>query len=135
MRYGRTCAYYARAGRKRDVNFSWRNAFAGSAVGAVNGLLGGGGGMVAVPVLAGTGMGVRQAHATAIAVILPASLASALVYLIYGLLPFAYFVPVAVGTVLGGFLGANVLNNAPSKTVTIAFAALMLAAGLKTVIG
>ena len=115
--------------------FRVKNVFAGSAVGLVNGLLGGGGGMIAVPVLCGTGLKVQEAHATAIAVILPASIASALIYLIYGLLPLSSFIPVVAGTLLGGFLGANALNRVPSKTVTIIFAALMLAAGLKTVIG
>lgn len=113
--------------------FRLKNVFAGSAVGLVNGLLGGGGGMIAVPALCGAGLQVQKAHATAIAVILPASLASALVYLIYGLLPLNYFIPVVAGTVLGGFLGANALSRVSSETVTIVFAVLMLAAGLKTV--
>lgn len=115
--------------------FRIKNVFAGSAVGLVNGLLGGGGGMIAVPVLCRTGLKVRQAHATAIAVILPASVASALVYLLYGLLPLSSFIPVVAGTLLGGFFGANALKRVPSKTVTLIFAALMLAAGLKTVLG
>ena len=115
--------------------FRIKNALAGGAVGLVNGLLGGGGGMIAVPVLCKTGLQVQEAHATAIAVILPASLASALVYLFYGLLPFSSFIPAALGTLLGGFLGANALKRTSSKTVTVIFAALMLAARLKTVIG
>lgn len=113
--------------------FHIKDILAGCAVGTVNGLLGGGGGMIAVPALTGTGLSVRKAHATAIAVVLPASVTSAVIYLIYGLLPFSYFVPVAVGAVLGGVIGANALNRVPSRAVTIVFAALMLAAGLKTV--
>ena len=111
--------------------FDWKNIFAGSAVGVVNGLLGGGGGMIAVPALIGTGLEEHHAHATAIAVILPVCLASALVYLIYGLLPFESFIPVALGTVLGGFFGANALKNVSSRTVTLIFAAFMLAAGVR----
>ena len=100
--------------------FRAKSFLAGGGVGFVNGLLGGGGGMVA--------------HATAIAVVLPASLASAFVYLLFGLLPLEVFVPVCVGTVLGGFFGANALDRVPQKALGIAFAALMLAAGLKMVI-
>ena len=114
--------------------FRVKDILAGGAVGVVNGLLGGGGGMIAVPALVGTGMEVHRAHATAIAVVLPACITSAVIYLLYGLLPFSYFVPVAVGTVLGGVLGANVLKRVPSRFVTLVFAALMLAAGLKTVL-
>lgn len=131
----RARAIRARAKGVLQVKFALKNALAGSAVGAVNGLLGGGGGMVAVPALCGAGLNVQRAHATAIAVILPASLCSAFVYLLYGLLPFQNFVPVAIGTVLGGYFGARVLKTAPAKTVTLLFAALMFAAGLKTVLG
>ena len=109
-----------------------KNILAGSAVGVVNGLLGGGGGMVAVPALISAGLEERRAHATAIAVILPVCLASALVYLFYGLLPFESFLPVAIGTFLGGIFGANALKNLSSRTVTFLFAAFMLAPGLKT---
>ena len=114
--------------------FRAKSFLAGGGVGFVNGLLGGGGGMVAVPALCCAGLGVASAHATAIAVVLPASLASAFVYLLFGLLPLEVFVPVCVGTVLGGFFGANALDRVPQKALGIAFAALMLAAGLKMVI-
>ena len=46
----------------------------GTAVGAANSLFGGGGGMLAVPLLCATGYAEKQAHATAILVILPVSL-------------------------------------------------------------
>ena len=114
--------------------FRAKSFLAGGGVGFVNGLLGGGGGMVAVPALCGAGLGVASAHATAIAVVLPASLASAFVYRLCGLLPLEVFVPGCVGTVLGGFFGANALDRVPQKALGIAFAALMLAAGLKMVI-
>ena len=46
----------------------------GAATGAANGLFGGGGGMIAVPLLRAQGLEEKRAHATAIAVILPVSL-------------------------------------------------------------
>ena len=58
---------------------------AGCAAGAVNGIFGGGGGMIVVPLLTSVGQKPPLvAHATAILVILPVSLASAIVYLVGG---------------------------------------------------
>lgn len=105
--------------------------FGGAAVGAANGLFGGGGGMIAVPILKGAGRSARSAHATAIAVILPASAVSALVYLLGGNIPLAVFLPVALGVLSGGFFGAKLLVRVPQRAVTFAFALLMLAAGLR----
>lgn len=48
----------------------------GTAVGLANSLFGGGGGMIAVPLLQRTGLDEKRAHATAILLILPISLFS-----------------------------------------------------------
>ena len=107
----------------------------GAFTGALNGLFGGGGGMVAVPVLRkSAGYSQLSAHATAIAVILPVSALSALIYLIYGLIPLQTFLPVMLGTVLGGFLGAEILPFVPARVAGILFAALMLAAGIRMLV-
>ncbi len=103
----------------------------GCAIGAVNGLLGGGGGMLAVPLLERAGLSTRRAHATAIAAVLPASLLSAAVYLIGGLVPMAVALPVALGVAAGGFLGARLLPVLPVRAVDALFGALMLAAGVR----
>ena len=106
----------------------------GAAIGAVNGIFGGGGGMVAVPLLERTGYPTRRAHATAIAVILPTSLVSGFVYCLYGLTPLFVLIPVAVGVAVGGFLGARLLPVLPLTATDLIFAALMLAAGLRLVL-
>lgn len=103
----------------------------GAAVGAVNGLLGGGGGMLAVPILQKAGLEERAAHATAIAVIAPASLISGIIYLVSGLVPMPLFVPVALGVFLGGALGAKLLNKLPLKAVSLLFELVMLLAGVR----
>lgn len=105
----------------------------GAAVGAANGLFGGGGGMIAVPVLKAAGRSARSAHATAIAVILPASLASAAVYLFCGLVPFGVLLPVSLGVFAGGAVGARLLSRVPPRAVTFVFALFMLAAGLRMI--
>ena len=106
----------------------------GTAVGILNGLFGGGGGMVAVPVLKAAGRSPKNAHATAIAVILPASAANGAVYLANGFVPFPLLLPVAVGVLLGGILGAKLLARLSGRTVTFLFALAMLAAGLAVLI-
>lgn len=105
----------------------------GGLTGIVNGLLGGGGGMLAVPVLQ-RNMIAQKAHATAIAVILPASIVSGIVYLLSGYAPTEVLLPVTAGAVLGGFLGAKLLSRVPARPLTFFFALLMLAAGVKSVI-
>ena len=104
----------------------------GAVTGAVNGLLGGGGGMLAVPVLQRWArLPVREAHATASAVILPASLLSGCVYLSGAHAPFGVLIPAALGVALGGFFGAKLLARAAPGKITAVFALLMLAAGLR----
>lgn len=112
----------------------WLDLGGGALVGIANGLFGGGGGMLAVPLLRAGGLPPRSAHATAIAVILPASLVSGAVYLFGGAVPMSVFVPAALGVFAGGAAGARLLGRLPSRAVTFVFALLMLAAGLWTLL-
>lgn len=106
----------------------------GALTGAANGLFGGGGGMIAVPFLERAAhFPARRAHATAIAVILPASIVSGIVYLAFGLAPWSVLLPCAIGVAAGGFLGAKLLARIPAKIVTAIFALFMLAAGLRMI--
>ncbi len=102
----------------------------GVAVGAANSLFGGGGGMLAVPLLQKTGLSEKRAHATAILVILPVSLVSFLVYALRGFCHFAVLIPTAVGVTFGGALGARLLGKLPTKIVNLVFAFLQLIAGI-----
>ena len=105
---------------------------AGSGTGALNGLFGGGGGMVAVPALRrAAGYPTLASHATAIAVILPASVVSGFIYLLFGFVPWRLLLPVGLGVSLGGVAGAAFLPRISARSVTFLFAALMLAAGLR----
>ena len=109
-------------------------SLAGWGEGAENGASGGGGGMIVVPLL--TGVGKKPplvAHATAILIILPVSLVSSVVYLVNGLFDTELFLAVGLGVMLGGFLGARLLGKVSPAAATLAFAAVMLAAGLKMI--
>lgn len=105
---------------------------AGCAAGAVNGIFGGGGGMIVVPLLTSAGQKPPLvAHATAILVILPVSLASAIVYLAGGWFDAELFIAVSIGVVLGGAAGAKLLGAITPAAATVAFAAVMFAAGVR----
>ncbi|MBQ8229721.1 MAG: sulfite exporter TauE/SafE family protein [Clostridia bacterium] len=101
----------------------------GAVVGAANSLFGGGGGMIAVPMLAKTGMDNKRAHATAILLILPVSLLSFILYAVKGFYEPSVLIPTALGVTAGGLVGAKLLGKLPEKTVNLIFAALQLAAG------
>lgn len=102
----------------------------GAAVGVANSLFGGGGGMIAVPLLQKTGLDEKRAHATAILLILPVSIVSFLFYAVQGFYDPSVLIPTALGVTAGGLLGAKLLGKMPAKTVNLVFAVLQAAAGV-----
>ncbi len=112
-------------------------ALAGTVVGAVNGFFGGGGGMIILPIFTML-LGFRQktAHATAIAVILPISIISAVVYVIGN--GFKVFnldtLFVAIGVLIGGVFGALLLKKINNAWLVKIFAVIMLVAGVKMMV-
>ena len=102
----------------------------GGAVGLANSLFGGGGGMIAVPMLQGAGLDEKRAHATAILLILPVSLLSFFFYASKGLYDFSVLIPTAIGVTAGGIVGARLLGKLPVKTVNTLFAFLQALAGI-----
>ncbi|MBQ8320107.1 MAG: sulfite exporter TauE/SafE family protein [Clostridia bacterium] len=118
---------------KRKLNL--KSIFAGSFVGVVNGLFGGGGGMIAVPALQSTGLDEKSAHATAILVILPVSALSFLLYAFEGWVESSVLIPTSLGVFFGGILGAKLLSGMKTKWVNYLFAFLQAAAGVWMLIG
>ena len=105
---------------------------AGVLTGAVNGIFGGGGGMVAVPLLSKMlGYKDKEAHATAIFIIAPVCAASAIIYIINGYARSDIIIPAAIGTVAGGFVGAYCLSKFSSAAVSYIFILLMFIAGVR----
>ena len=105
---------------------------AGLLTGAVNGLFGGGGGMVAVPLLKNIlGYDEKRSHATAILVIAPVCAASAITYIAGGYFVGNVVIPAALGMAAGGFIGALLLDKLPEFIVNIVFIIVMLIAGAR----
>lgn len=104
----------------------------GVIIGFVNGFLGSGGGTIAVTALLTVGgLNQKNAQATALLVILPVSVVSAVVYLVNGAVDVEKTVFATIGIVVGGGLGAVLLNKLQSNAVKLIFALILLAAGVK----
>lgn len=106
-------------------------AAAGLAVGIVNGLLGAGGGMIAVPLLKKLGLNQKQAHANAVAVILPITVLSAVLYLIKGYVLLSdcfIFIP---GGLVGSLIGTYCLKKISPRWLKIIFGGFMVYAGAR----
>jgi len=101
----------------------------GLVVGLANGLFGAGGGTVLVPALERfKPLETHKAHATALAVILPLSIVSAVVY-VWGVeVDWPAVGLVSAGGVVGGVLGAKLLNKLSAGWLNMLFG-LFLAVG------
>ena len=111
---------------------TWRFAVSGAAAGAANGLFGGGGGSVLVPLLTRfCGLEQRQAFSTSLAVILPLCALSSAIYWLRGGLDFMLALPYLLGGLLGGFLGGRMFKKLNMVWLRRAFALLILYGGVK----
>lgn len=119
--------------RKKQKKFKWWiDAICGSIIGFVNGFLGSGGGMIAVPILEkAKKLDNKSAHATAIAVILPFSLISALIYSLNFELDWLTIGILSVSVTIGGIFGSIFLKKLSGKVIRVIFASLMLIAGVR----
>ena len=103
----------------------------GVVVGLVNGVFGAGGGMIAVPLLKKQGLDQKSAHANAVAVILPITVLSAILYLARGNVAItdslAYIPTGLIGSVIATFL----LKKFSNKWLQKIFAVFMIYAGVR----
>ncbi len=111
---------------------SYALLIAGILIGFINGFLGGGGGtLLVVVLLAVLNLHQKEAHATAMLVILPISLLSALIYYLNGNVEWQPTLFVTLGVVAGGITGALLLNKLKGSAVKLIFAIIMLIAGAR----
>lgn len=107
----------------------------GGIAGLANGVFGGGGGMIVVPMLTYLlNCPPKKAHATAILIILPISIVSGLFYTAFGNLNLRIGLPVTIGVVLGGISGALLLSKLSSRWTVLIFSIIMASAGIKMLI-
>ena len=109
-----------------------RYAGSGALAGVVNGLFGGGGGMVLVPLLQRwCGLEERRAFATCVAVILPLCLVSAAVYVLRRGVDLTLAAPYLLGGLIGGFLGGQLFPKVSAGWLRYLFAGFLLYGGVR----
>lgn len=111
--------------KKLSVNFL------GFAVGLINIMIGAGGGIVAVEALKKSEINQSKAHATAIAITLPLTVISAVIYIFEDKVQLedasVYLLPGLVGSALGSFC----LHKIPGKALSKIFSVFMIYAGVR----
>ncbi|MBR2975079.1 MAG: sulfite exporter TauE/SafE family protein [Clostridia bacterium] len=104
----------------------------GVVAGFINGFLGGGGGVVIVSLLLSVlKLDQKKSQATALLVILPLTVVSAVVYVVYGNVDWRTALFTTIGVVAGGIVGALLLKKLDSNVVKMIFAIVLILGGVK----
>ncbi len=107
----------------------------GLITGLCNGLFGAGGGIIVVPSMVHfLQVDEHDSHATAIAVILPLAFISAVVYYKNDFFVLDKVLRVAAGGVIGGLIGAWLLNKVSAYWLRKIFAVFIIAAAVRMIV-
>ncbi len=110
----------------------WKNRVAGTAGGLINGLFGGGGGMVLLPLLTKwSRLEARAAFATCVAIIFPMCCVSTAVYLYQVRPALSTVVPYLAGGVAGGLVGGLTFDKVPVRLLKAIFGLFLLYGGVR----
>lgn len=104
----------------------------GLATGFFNGLLGAGGGMIAVPILSRR-LKAKEAHATCVAIILPICISSAVGYLMRGAVKIQDVAPYLLWGLPGAIAGTFLLKKLDNNIIRKIFAVFILWAGIRLI--
>lgn len=106
----------------------------GIITGFANGLFGAGGGSILVPAMEKLlGIETHKAHATAIGVILPISVMSAVIYVLNAPTPWETVLYASLGGTAGGYVGANLLNKLTPGWLHKIFGGFIIVAAIKMI--
>ena len=112
-----------------------KRSIVGVITGFLNGLFGSGGGTVVVPAMERfLQTECHKAHATAIAIILPLSVISAIIYMKGGDTDWMIVLYVSIGGAVGGFMGAKLLKKLSAKWLHKIFGLFMIAAAIRMIL-
>ena len=117
----------ARPSRTHTEVPGWQYGLAGAAAGFVSGLLGVGGGIILVPLLAGVfGMPLKQALGTSLAAIVALVIPGAIVHWALGNIDWAIALVLTVGVVPGARLGARLSLGAGEGALRLAVGVFLI---------
>lgn len=119
--------------KKMDIAMMVMLVMIGIAAGTLGGLVGVGGGIIIVPALIYfLGFSQFQAQGTSLALIMfPVGILAVIQYYKQGHVDFRYVILLALGFVVGGYLGSKISLSLPQLTVKRIFAILMLVIAVK----
>ena len=118
----------------KHFNFSIKNSIIGIFTGFVNGIFGSGGGTLLVPILNNiVKLEEHKSHSTALAIIIFLTSASSVIYISKGTYDIPLTLKVAIGSIIGGILGAKLLSKVTGKFLRIAFGVVMILASVRMV--
>ncbi len=109
----------------------WKLRWSGAAAGLLNGVFGGGGGAILLPLLQKCNVQGRSAFATSLAVILPLSALSALIYWQRIDLSLWTALPYLLGGLAGGLVGGLLMGRISVLWLRRLFALLLLYGGVR----
>jgi len=118
-----------RAGARRPAREATPGVYAGVglAAGLISGLLGIGGGLIMVPLLAGwLGMPLKRALGTSLLAIVVLVIPGTIVHAALGHIDWAIFLAVTVGAVPGAMIGARLALGARERTLRLAVGTFLL---------
>jgi uncharacterized membrane protein YfcA len=119
---------------KKIGEFNIKNSLIGIITGFINGTFGSGGGTLLVPALNNIlKVEEHKSHATALGIIVFLTTSSSAIYIINGTYDFKLTFKVAIGSVIGGIIGAKLLNRCSGKFLRIFFGSVMIIAALRMV--
>lgn len=120
--------------KNNKFGFSFKNTLIGLFTGFINGVFGSGGGTLLVPILNNiVKVEEHKSHATALAIILFLTGASSAVYISKGTYDIGLTFKVAIGSIVGGVIGAKILCKVTGKFLRISFGSIMIIAALRMV--
>ena len=107
----------------------------GLVAGIISGLFTAGGGLIIVPALLYTlKLESKKARATSVFCILPMVITTAIFYGQSNFIKWDIGIMCAIGGIIGGIVGAKLLNRLPEKYLKIAFAMFLVYAGINMIL-
>ena len=120
--------------KNKYFNFNIKNSIICLFSGFVNVIFGSGGCILLVPILNNiVKIEEHKSHATALAIIVFLTSASSVIYISKGTYDISLTLKVAIGSIIGGILGAKLLSKVTGKFLRITFGTIMIIAAIRMV--